>query len=56
MGRKPKLGTGTRFRNLVKALMKKGYSKEQATRIAAYIGWKKYGKKMGKWAAKSRKK
>jgi len=54
--KKPKLGTGKRFANLVKQLMAKGYSKEKARRIAAYIGLKKYGKRMQKWAAKQRAK
>ncbi len=53
--KKPKLGTGKRFDNLVKQLMRKGYSKASAVRIAAYIGRKKYGNKMQKWAAKNRK-
>lgn len=55
MSKKPKLGTGKRFSNLVQKLMKKGYSKAKATRIAAYIGRKKYGNRMSKWAAKNRK-
>lgn len=53
--KKPKLGTGKRFDNLVKQLMRKGYSKQSAVRIAAYIGRKKYGNKMQKWAVKNRK-
>ena len=52
---KPKLGTGKRFNNLVEQLMKKGYSKKSAVKIAAYIGRKKYGNKMSVWAAKNRK-
>lgn len=52
--KKPKLGSGTRFSNLSKALAKKGASNPKA--LAAYIGRKKYGaKKFGKLSAKGRK-
>jgi hypothetical protein len=48
MARKPKLGSGARFR----ALRKKGVSPA----LAAYIGRKKYGKKrMAKLSAKGRR-
>jgi hypothetical protein len=48
MARKPRLGSGGRFR----ALTRKGMSK----RLAAYIGRKKYGKRrMAKMAARGRK-
>lgn len=43
-GRKPKLGSGTRFRNLSSTLAKK-YGPEKAKAIAASIGRKKYGAK-----------
>jgi len=52
-GRPPKLGSGTRFRNLVQNLTAKGKSVEEAKRIAASIGRRKYGK--AKFAALSRK-
>ena len=45
--KKPKLGTGERFDMLVRDIMKKnpGYTEEQAKRVAASIGRKKYGNK-----------
>lgn len=49
---KPKLGTGTRFKNLKKKLARKGARNPGA--LAAYIGRKKYGAK--KFAALSKKK
>jgi hypothetical protein len=51
---KPKLGTGGRFKALVRKLKGK-VSNPKA--VAASIGRKKYGaKRMSKWAAKGRKK
>lgn len=56
-GKKPKLGSGGRFKALESNLEKKGYSKEKAGKITAAIGRKKYGaKKMGKLSAMGRKK
>ena len=60
MARKPKLGSGGRFKQLVEKLRvpKKGkkMSKKRADAIAASIGRKKYGKKkMAEMAAKGRK-
>ena len=52
--RKPKLGTGKRFKALTSKLSKKGAKNPKA--LAAWIGRKKYGKKkMAKMAAKGRK-
>jgi len=52
--RKPKLGTGKRFKALTTKLSKKGAKNPKA--LAAWIGRKKYGKKkMAKMAAKGRK-
>jgi len=52
---KGKLGTGGRFKRLVKTLRKRGAKSPKA--LAAWIGRKKYGKKrMTKLAAKGRKK
>lgn len=52
--KKPKLGTGTRFKNLTKKLAKKGV--KDATALAAFIGRKKFGKKkFQKLAAKGKK-
>lgn len=42
MARKPKLGTGQRFRQLVGQLKRKGV--ENPAALAAWIGRKKYGK------------
>lgn len=54
MAKKPKLGSGKRFKTLKKSLAKKGAKNPGA--LAAYIGRKKYGKKkMAKLAAKKRK-
>jgi len=51
--RKPKLGSGARFKKLTKSL--KGARNPKA--LAAYIGRKKYGKKkFQKLAAKGRRK
>jgi len=41
--RKPKLGSGKRFKALTTSLAKKGAENPKA--LAAYIGRKKYGKK-----------
>ena len=57
MAKKPKLGSGTRFKSLTKKLSKKGAKNPKA--LAAWIGRKKYGKKkMAKLstAGKKRKK
>lgn len=55
--KKPKLGTGERFKKLKGELKKEGKSEESAKKIAASIGRKKYGaSKMAKMAAKGRKK
>lgn len=43
MARKPKLGTGKRFKQLKGKLARKGVKDPGA--LAAYIGRKKYGKK-----------
>lgn len=43
MKNKPKLGSGTRFKQLTSQLAKRGVKKPKA--LAAYIGRKKYGKK-----------
>jgi hypothetical protein len=53
MARKPKLGTGERFRQLVRQLKRRGVRKPQA--LAAWIGWRKYGPKMGQMAAAGRR-
>lgn len=54
MTKKPKLGTGARFKALTKELAKKGARNPKA--LAAHIGRKKYGaKKMAKMAAHGRK-
>lgn len=46
--KKPKLGTGARFKALVAKLEARGHSHESAVKIAAAIGRRKYGaKKMG---------
>ncbi|GIV18722.1 MAG: hypothetical protein KatS3mg023_0473 [Armatimonadota bacterium] len=42
MARKPKLGTGERFRRLVGQLKRRGVRSPEA--LAAWIGRKKYGK------------
>lgn len=41
--KKPKLGTGARFKSLAKKLASKGAKNPKA--LAAFIGRKKYGKK-----------
>ncbi len=52
--RKPRLGSGKRFKNLEKELAKKGARNPKA--LAAWIGRKKYGsKKMAKLAATGRR-
>lgn len=49
-------GGGGRFERLVQELMRKGYSRERAERIAAVIGRRKYGKRrFQKMAAAGRK-
>lgn len=54
MPKKPKLGSGKRFKNLSNALEKKGVEDPDA--VAASIGRKKYGaKKMAQLSAKARK-
>lgn len=53
--RKPKLGSGARYKKLTKSLKKGGARDPKA--LAAYIGRKKYGKKkFQKLAAKGRQK
>ena len=52
--KKPKLGSGIRFKQLTSKLKKKGVKEPEA--LAAFIGRKKYGaKKMAKMAAKGRR-
>lgn len=55
--KKPKLGSGERFRQLSQSIQRKqGISKERADAIAAAIGRKKYGaEKMAKMAAEGRR-
>lgn len=51
-----KLGSGARFEALVAKLKSRGYTDEQARKIAAKIGQRKYGaKKMGALAARGTK-
>lgn len=51
--KKPKLGSGERFKALSKSIQKSGKSKDAAEAIAAAIGRKKYGNtKFQKMAAK----
>jgi hypothetical protein len=53
--RKPKLGSGARFKKLTKSLKRGGARNPKA--LAAYIGRKKYGKKkFQKLATKGRRK
>jgi len=53
--KKPKLGTGQRFKQLSSKLKKKGAKNPKA--LAAYIGRRKYGpKKFAKLSAKGQKK
>lgn len=53
--KKPKLGTGKRFKNLMAKLKKKGMKNPAA--LAAFIGRKKFGKKkFAKLALKGKKK
>ena len=55
MKKKPKLGSGKRFKQLTGKLKKQGVKNPKA--LAAAIGRKKYGKaKIQKMAAKGRKK
>ena len=52
--KKPKLGTGKRFKQLSSKLKKKGAKNPKA--LAAWIGRKKYGpKKIAKLSAKGKK-
>lgn len=54
MAKKPKLGSGKRFKALKNKLAKRGATNPGA--LAAWIGRKKYGiKKMAKMSAKGRK-
>jgi hypothetical protein len=53
--KKPKLGSGERFKALSSKIQKAGKSKDAADAIAAAIGRKKYGKaKFQKLAAKGK--
>lgn len=55
--KKPKLGSGARFKKLEDKVEKEGYSKSSAKRIAAAVGRKKYGNaKMQSMATKGKKK
>lgn len=55
MAKKPKLGSGARFKALTKKLDRQGV--EDPAALAASIGRKKYGaKKMAKMSAAGRKK
>lgn len=55
--KKPKLGSGGRFKALTNKIEKSGKSEKSAKAIAASIGRKKYGaKKMASMAAKGKKK
>lgn len=54
--KKPKLGSGGRFKDLEGKMEKEGKSEKSAKAIAASIGRKKYGNtKMSKMAAAGRK-
>lgn len=54
--KKPKLGSGQRFKSLTKKIEKSGKSEESAKAIAASIGRKKYGpKKMESMAVAGKK-
>lgn len=57
MAKKPKLGSGGRFKELSSSIQKKeGLSKKSADAIAASAGRKKYGaEKMAKMSAAGRK-
>ena len=56
MKKKPKLGTGERFKALTNKIKKSGKSIKAAKAIAASIGRKKYGKKkMAQMATAGRK-
>ena len=55
MAKKPKLGSGGRFRALEHELAERGGVKDPAA-LAAAIGRKRYSpQRMAKWAAKGRK-
>lgn len=55
MAKKPKLGTGARFKALTEALGAKGAKNPKA--LAAWIGRKKYGaKKMAQLSSSARRK
>jgi hypothetical protein len=54
-GRKPKLGSGARFRNLKRSIARRGNVRNPGA-VAASIGRKKYGKRrMAKMSAAGRK-
>ena len=54
MDKKPKLGTGARFKTLAHKFAKQGVDDPDA--LSAFIGRKKYGnKRMGQLSAKGRK-
>ena len=56
MAKKPKLGSGGRFRNFTNKLQREGYSEESAKAIAATVGRDKYGpKEMAALAEKGKK-
>lgn len=57
MAKKPKLGSGGRFKELVNKIEAQGKSADSAKAIAAAAGRAKYGaKKMASMAAKGKKK
>ncbi len=56
MPRKPRLGSGKRFKRFTSKLRGEGYSKESAGRIAAAAGRKKWGRKrMSRMASTGRR-
>lgn len=56
MAKKPKLGSGERFKSFTNKLEKEGYSKKSAGAIAANAGRKAHGAKaMAKMAAAGRR-
>lgn len=54
MAKKPPLGSGERFEQLVQQLKRKGVKDPEA--LAAWIGRRKYGKSFDELARKGRKK
>ena len=52
---KAPLVSGGRLAALEEKMEDEGKSPESAKKIAASVGWKKYGKKMGKMAAAGKK-